>query len=160
MLLLCEFCFPTFVLRRACLVYFHRSDALFYQAVQAALVYEPLLVWRRQGLTQPVSLNYSQLEVTQSRHRSVSPVIHPFLILIVMARAVSMLLLECVCLSICTGLLLTSCKNMTEDDWRWHMYDTVRPVRRRTHHPHIRIYRLSHRSKVQTGSVTRTQFII
>jgi hypothetical protein len=22
---------------------------------------------------------------------------------------------------------------MTEDDWRWHMYDTVRPIWRQTH---------------------------
>jgi hypothetical protein len=46
---------------------------------------------------------------------------------IMMARVVSTLLLGCVGLTIYVGvLLLTSCKNMTEDDWRWHMYDTVR----------------------------------
>jgi len=51
--------------------------------------------------------------------------------LIIMARAVSTLLLGCVCLALYAGVrLLTSFKNMTEDDWRWHMYDTVRSTLR------------------------------
>src|SRR5260221_1435612 len=55
---------------------------------------------------------------------------HPFTLirmLIIMARAVSTLLSGCAYLTSDAGvLLLTSFKNMTEDDWRWHMYDTVR----------------------------------
>jgi hypothetical protein len=47
-----------------------------------------------------------------------------------MARVVSTLLLGCVGLTIYAGVLLTSFKNMTEDDWRWHMYDTVRSALR------------------------------
>ena len=45
-----------------------------------------------------------------------------------MGRAVSTLLSECVYFTGFSGRLLTSRKNMTEDDWRWHMYDTVRPT--------------------------------
>jgi succinate dehydrogenase (ubiquinone) flavoprotein subunit len=45
---------------------------------------------------------------------------------IMVARAVSTLLLGCVGLCMYAGVLFTSFKNMTEDDWRWHMYDTVR----------------------------------
>jgi hypothetical protein len=48
--------------------------------------------------------------------------------LLAMDRAVSTLPSECVYTTGCLGRLLTSCKNMTEDDWRWHMYDTVRPA--------------------------------
>ena len=51
---------------------------------------------------------------------------HP--LLITMDRAVSTLLSECVHSTGFSGHLLTFCKNMTEDDWRWHMYDTVRPI--------------------------------
>lgn len=54
--------------------------------------------------------------------------------LIILARAVSTLLSGCVYLSLHTGdLPLTSFKNMTEDDWRWHMYDTVRSTLPRIH---------------------------
>jgi hypothetical protein len=37
-----------------------------------------------------------------------------------------MLLLEYVHSILRAWYQLTSFKNMTEDDWRWHMYDTVR----------------------------------
>ena len=46
-----------------------------------------------------------------------------------------MLLSECVYSTGFSGRLLTSCKNMTEDDWRWHMYDTVRPIWRHISSP-------------------------
>ena len=51
--------------------------------------------------------------------------------LIIMARAVSTLLSGCAYITFYAGvLLLTYFKNMTEDDWRWHMYDTVRSTSR------------------------------
>jgi hypothetical protein len=52
-----------------------------------------------------------------------------------MGRAVSTLLSEYVYSVGFSGRLLTPCKNMTEDDWRWHMYDTVRSIWRHIYSP-------------------------
>ena len=59
--------------------------------------------------------------------------VHSHPSLITMSRVVLTLLSECVYFIGFLGRLLIPCKNMTEDDWRWHMYDTVRPICRQTH---------------------------
>ena len=48
---------------------------------------------------------------------------------------------------------------MTEDDWRWHMYDTVRLAIEMDLFTRLHILTYGYRSKVRTGSATRTPFI-
>ena len=103
-----------------------------WSAVRAVQVYELLLASQRPASIQHVSPNCSRQEVTQSPLRLVLSHLRCARVrmLIVVPRAVSTLLSEYVCPIVCTGLRLTFRKNMTEDDWRWHMYDTVRATRR------------------------------
>lgn len=77
-----------------------------------------------------------------------------------MGRAVSMLLSECVYSTGFLGRSLTSCKNMTEDDWRWHMYDTVRPNLETNTSTRPYAFTYLYRLKGQTGSAIRMQFTI
>ena len=83
-------------------------------------------VLRRQGSTRRVSPSCFPREVTQLLLRFVYTQSFALIYqLTIVTRVVSTLLLEYVYPISRAWYWLTSLKNMTEDDWRWHMYDTV-----------------------------------